>query len=112
MGGDIGFAGLFQKVLAVLGRQVICLFPRKTVIFKCHLDRESIDRLLPAGSCEVITDEELMEGSSMPLYRCVGHQDDGAYPRVFTQPGFNGDQAPFIVAMHSTDDLFIFGVGP
>ncbi len=87
MGGDIGFAGLFQKVLAVLGRQVICLFPRETVIFKCPFRIASIDRLLPAGSCEVITDEELMEGSSMPLYRCVGHQDDGAYPRVFTQPG-------------------------
>ena len=44
---------------------------RETVVFKYPFRIASIERLLPAGSYEVITDEELMEGSSMPPYRSI-----------------------------------------
>jgi len=44
---------------------------RETLVFKYPFRIASIERLLPAGSYEVITDEELMEGSSMPPYRSI-----------------------------------------
>jgi len=44
---------------------------RETLVFKYPFRIASIERLLPAGSYEVITDEELMEGSSMPSYRSM-----------------------------------------
>ncbi|MGY4286961.1 hypothetical protein ACVWXO_006181 [Bradyrhizobium sp. LM2.7] len=44
---------------------------RETVVFKYPFRIASIEQLLPAGSYEVITDEELIEGPSMPHYRCV-----------------------------------------
>ena len=44
---------------------------RETLVFKYPFRIASIERLLPAGSYEVITDEELMEGSSMPSYRSI-----------------------------------------
>ncbi|MCS3686692.1 hypothetical protein ABIF07_006287 [Bradyrhizobium elkanii] len=43
----------------------------ETVAFRYPFRIASIERLLPAGSYEVITDEELMEGSSVPSFRCV-----------------------------------------
>lgn len=43
----------------------------ETVVFKYPFRIASIERLLPAGSYEVITDEELMEGSLIPSLRCV-----------------------------------------
>ena len=44
---------------------------RKTVTFKMPFSIEEIGRSLPAGSYEVITDEELVEGLSFPVYRRV-----------------------------------------
>src|SRR5882757_2402722 len=44
---------------------------RETVAFKHPFQIASVERLLPAGSYEVITDEELMEGLSFPHFRCV-----------------------------------------
>lgn len=44
---------------------------RETVAFRYPFRIASIKRLLPAGSYEVIADEELMEGSSVPSFRCV-----------------------------------------
>jgi hypothetical protein len=44
---------------------------RETVHFK-HLFRiKGVDRLLPAGAYEVITDEEMIEGLSFPCFRRV-----------------------------------------
>jgi hypothetical protein len=44
---------------------------RETVVFKHPFRIASIERLLPAGSYEVITDEESMEGLSFPYIRRV-----------------------------------------
>ena len=44
---------------------------RKTVTFKMPFSLEGIDHSLPAGSYEVITDEELVEGLSFPVYRRI-----------------------------------------
>jgi len=44
---------------------------RKTVTFKMPFSLEEIGRSLPAGSYEVITDEELIEGLSFPVYRRI-----------------------------------------
>jgi hypothetical protein len=44
---------------------------RKTVTFSNPFSLEGVGRMLPAGSYEVITDEELIEGLSFPVYRRV-----------------------------------------
>jgi hypothetical protein len=44
---------------------------RKTVTFHSPFSLEGIGRLLPAGNYEVVTDEELIEGLSFPVYRRV-----------------------------------------
>ena len=44
---------------------------RKTVTFSKPFSLEGVGRILPAGSYEVITDEELIEGLSFPVYRRV-----------------------------------------
>src|SRR5207302_3197510 len=44
---------------------------RETVVFKHPFRIASIERLLPAGSYEVITDEESIEGLSFPSFRPV-----------------------------------------
>jgi hypothetical protein len=44
---------------------------RETVTFKHAFQIRGVDRLLPAGSYEVITDEEMIEGLSFPSYRRV-----------------------------------------
>jgi len=44
---------------------------RKTVTFNRPFSLEGIDRILPAGGYEVVTDEELIEGLSFPVYRRV-----------------------------------------
>ncbi len=44
---------------------------RKTVNFKMPFSLEEIDRSLPAGSYKVVTDEELVEGLSFPVYRRI-----------------------------------------
>ena len=44
---------------------------RKTKKFSSPFLFEAIDRMLPAGSYEVVTDEELIDGLSFPVYRRV-----------------------------------------
>ena len=44
---------------------------RKIVEFSNPFSIEGIGRVLPAGSYEIITDEELIEGLSFPVYRRV-----------------------------------------
>ena len=44
---------------------------RKTVIFARPFLLNDIGRVLPAGAYEVLTDEELIEGLSFPVYRRV-----------------------------------------
>jgi hypothetical protein len=44
---------------------------RKTVIFSNPFSLEGVGRVLPAGNYEVVTDEELIEGLSFPVYRRV-----------------------------------------
>jgi len=43
----------------------------KTVVFKRPFLLKGIDRMLPAGDYRVVTDEELIEGISFPVYRRV-----------------------------------------
>ena len=42
---------------------------RKNVKFNHPFLIEGVDRVLPAGVYEVVTDEELIEGLSFPVYR-------------------------------------------
>ena len=44
---------------------------RKTAIFNGPFLLEDIGRPLPAGSYEIVTDEELIEGLSFPVYRRI-----------------------------------------
>lgn len=44
---------------------------RKIVKFSNPFSLAGVDRVLPAGSYEVVTDEELIEGLSFPVYRRV-----------------------------------------
>jgi hypothetical protein len=43
----------------------------KIVIFKRPFSLKGVDRILPAGDYRVVTDEELIEGLSFPVYRRV-----------------------------------------
>ena len=44
---------------------------RETITFQHPFRIKGIDRSLPAGDYEVITDEEMIEGLSFPAYRRV-----------------------------------------
>jgi hypothetical protein len=44
---------------------------RETITFQHPFRIRGIDRLLPAGAYEVITDEEMIEGLSFPAFRRV-----------------------------------------
>jgi len=44
---------------------------RETVTFHRPFSLEGVGRLLPAGGYEVVTDEELIDGLSFPVYRRV-----------------------------------------
>jgi hypothetical protein len=44
---------------------------RETVTFAHPFTLEGVGRMLPAGRYEVVTDEELIEGLSFPVYRRV-----------------------------------------
>jgi hypothetical protein len=56
---------------------------RETVHFQHSFRIKGVDRLLPPGPYEVITDEELIEGLSFPCFRRVGTlmMVPGAAPR-------------------------------
>ena len=43
----------------------------KTVVFSKPVLLKGIDRTLPAGNYRVVTDEELTEGISFPVYRRI-----------------------------------------
>lgn len=43
----------------------------RTVVFKHPFRLTAVDRVLPAGHYRVLTDEELIEGLSFPVYRRV-----------------------------------------
>jgi hypothetical protein len=43
----------------------------KSVVFGQPFTLKGVDRILPAGSYKVVTDEELIEGLSFPAYRRV-----------------------------------------
>jgi hypothetical protein len=44
---------------------------RETIHFKHPFRIRGVDRLLPAGAYEVVTDEEMIEGLSFPCFRRV-----------------------------------------
>lgn len=44
---------------------------RKNVVFSQPFLLKGVDRLLPPGDYQVVTDEELIEGLSFPVYRRV-----------------------------------------
>ena len=44
---------------------------RKTVVFSHPFRLKGVDRVLPPGEYEVVTDEELIEGLSFPVYHRV-----------------------------------------
>jgi hypothetical protein len=44
---------------------------RKTLTFSGPFSLKGVDRELPAGDYRVVTDEELIEGLSFPVYRRV-----------------------------------------
>jgi len=56
---------------------------RETVHFKHPFRIKGVDRLLPPGAYEVITDEEMLEGLSFPCFRRVATMImvPGAEPR-------------------------------
>jgi hypothetical protein len=43
----------------------------KTVVFNKPFQLKGIERMLPAGDYRVVTDEELIDGLSFPVYRRV-----------------------------------------
>jgi hypothetical protein len=43
----------------------------KTVVFSKPFLLKGVDRMLPAGDYRVVTDEELIQGLSFPVYRRV-----------------------------------------
>jgi hypothetical protein len=43
----------------------------ETVVFSKPFLLRGVDRILPAGDYKVVTDEELIEGLSFPVYRRV-----------------------------------------
>jgi hypothetical protein len=57
---------MFEKVADVTIRS-----RRETVTFKHAFRIRSIDRLLPAGAYDVITDEEMIEGLSFAAFRRI-----------------------------------------
>jgi hypothetical protein len=59
---------------------------RETVTFKHPFRIKGIDRLLPPGAYEVITDEEMIEGLSFPVFRRVATMImvPAARPRTLT----------------------------
>jgi hypothetical protein len=59
---------------------------RETVHFKHSFRLRGVDRLLPPGAYEVITDEEMIEGLSFPCFRRVATlmMIPGAAPRQST----------------------------
>jgi hypothetical protein len=64
---------------------------RETVHFKHSFRIRGIDRLLPPGGYEVVTDEEMIEGLSFPSFRRVATMImvPGAPPRQSSMEMFS-----------------------
>lgn len=43
----------------------------RSVVFRHPFELKGVDRILPAGAYQVVTDEELIDGLSFPVYRRV-----------------------------------------
>src|SRR5579872_3908001 len=66
-GTKVGGAGRLRK-----GRRHMTVRSRREVVtFRHPFQIRGVDRLLPAGSYEVITDEEMIEGLSFASFRRV-----------------------------------------
>jgi hypothetical protein len=50
---------------------VITRTQRRTVEFRRAFLLKGVDRILPAGKYDIVSDEELIEGLSFPVYRRV-----------------------------------------
>ena len=44
---------------------------RETITFSNPFSLEGVDRPLPAGSYDIVTDEEMIDGLSFPVYRRI-----------------------------------------
>jgi hypothetical protein len=44
---------------------------RNHVVFRHPFELKGVERILPPGSYQIVTDEELIEGLSFPVYRRV-----------------------------------------
>ena len=68
----------------------------KTVIFNRPFLLKGVDRMLPAGSYRVVTDEELIEGISFPVYRRVATM-------IFVPPPTHGASSIEMVTIDPRD---------
>jgi hypothetical protein len=70
----------------------------ETVVFRKPFLLRGVDRMLPAGDYRVVTDEELIEGLSFPVYR-----------RVSTMIFVPATQGASAIAMVTIDPLDLRG---
>ncbi len=70
----------------------------ETVVFSKPFLLKGVDRMLPAGDYRVVTDEELIEGLSFPVYR-----------RVSTMIFVPATQGPSAIEMVTIDPLDLRG---
>jgi hypothetical protein len=59
---------------------------RNTLTFTGPFLLKNVDRTLPAGKYEVVTDEELIEGLSFPVYRRISTMILVPAPSLFGSP--------------------------
>lgn len=64
-----------------------------TVVFRAPFLLKGVDRILPAGSYRVVTDEEPIDGLSFPVYRRVStvifvpaESHNGAWEMISIEP--------------------------
>ena len=79
---------------------------RETVTFKHPFRIKGIDRLLPPGAYEVITDEEMIEGLSFEAFRRVATMITvpAAPPRTSTVERISIDPVDFDDAQRNDSD--------
>jgi hypothetical protein len=68
----------------------------RTVIFSHPFSLKGIDRVLPAGDYRVLTDEELIEGLSFPVYRRISTM-------IFLKAQFHRSSAVELVTIDPLD---------
>jgi hypothetical protein len=67
----------------------------ETVVFSRPFMLKGIDRTLPAGDYRIVTDEELIDGTSFPVYRRVS--------TVIFVPGIHGISSVEMVTIDPLD---------